>query len=39
MEPTVYIETTIFSYLTSEPSSNLVVAGLQQVTHDWWSRH
>jgi hypothetical protein len=39
MASVVYIETTILSYLTSEPSSNLVVAGHQQVTHDWWARH
>ena len=39
MEPMVYIETTILSYLTSELSTNLVVAGHQQVTHDWWLRH
>ena len=39
MAPLVYIETTILSYLTSELSANLVVAGHQQVTQDWWSRH
>ena len=34
---TVYIETTIFSYLTSRPSKNLVAAAWQQITFDWWS--
>ncbi|MBI2570282.1 MAG: type II toxin-antitoxin system VapC family toxin [Candidatus Schekmanbacteria bacterium] len=38
MDPVVYIETTIISYLTSELSANLVVAGHQQVTHEWWLR-
>jgi predicted nucleic acid-binding protein len=41
MKPKVYIETTIVSYLTARPSRDLVVAGHQQITHDWWqtSRH
>ena len=33
---TVYLETTIPSYLAAHPSRDLVVAGHQQVTHDWW---
>jgi len=33
----VYIETTIPSYLTSYPSRDLVVAAQQQLTHDWWN--
>lgn len=36
MKPTVYIETTIISYLTARPSRDLVVAGHQQITADWW---
>ena len=32
----VYVETTIPSYLTAAPSRDLVVAGHQQVTHTWW---
>ena len=39
MVPLVYIETTILSYLTSELSPNLVVAGHQQVTQEWWARY
>jgi hypothetical protein len=32
----VYIETTFVSYLTARPSRDLIVAGQQQITHDWW---
>jgi len=34
--PSVYLETTIPSYLTGRPSRDLVTAAHQQVTHDWW---
>jgi len=36
---TVYIETTVVSYLASEPSRDLVIAGHQQITRDWWEYH
>jgi hypothetical protein len=35
---TVYLETTIISYLASEPSRDLIVAGHQQITHEWWTQ-
>jgi hypothetical protein len=40
-KPTVYLETTIPSYLTAWASRDLVVAGHQKSTMDWWrdSRH
>jgi predicted nucleic acid-binding protein len=38
MKPTVYLETTVISYLTARQSSDLVLAAQQQITCDWWSR-
>ena len=38
MKPSVYIETSVVSYLTSRPSRDLVVAGHQQITREWWER-
>jgi hypothetical protein len=35
---TVYIETTVVSYLVSHPSSDLVVAAHQKLTHEWWDQ-
>ena len=38
--PTVYLETSIISYLASRPSRDLLVAAHQQITQDWWeTRH
>lgn len=37
MSPSVYIETTIPSYLTAWPSGDLIRAGHQKITRDWWS--
>ena len=36
--PIVYLETTIPSYLTAWQSRDVVRAGEQQVTRDWWER-
>ncbi len=36
MPDRVYIETTFVSYLTARPSRDVVVAGHQQITHEWW---
>ncbi|MFO0928411.1 MAG: type II toxin-antitoxin system VapC family toxin [Gemmataceae bacterium] len=38
MRPTVYIETTIPSYLTAWPSRDLVRAAHQQITREWWGQ-
>ena len=36
MKPRVYVETSVVSYLTAWASRDVVVAGHQQVTRDWW---
>ena len=36
MKPRVYVETSVLGYMTSWPSGDLVVAGRQKITHDWW---
>jgi predicted nucleic acid-binding protein len=33
---TVYLETTFISYLVAQPSRDVIVAGHQRTTHDWW---
>lgn len=38
MNPRVYLETTVLSYLAAEPSRDIVIAGQQQVTRDLWGR-
>ena len=35
--PTVYVETSIVSYLRQRPSSQVVAAARQVLTHRWWS--
>ena len=37
MAERVYVETTVVSYLTAWPSRDVVLAGHQAVTHDWWN--
>jgi predicted nucleic acid-binding protein len=37
MKQTVYIETTIPSYLAARPSRDLIRAAEQQLTRDWWA--
>lgn len=36
---TVYIETSIVSYLRQKPSSQVVAAARQILTHRWWNQH
>jgi len=36
MPQRIYIETTFVSYLTARASRDVVIAGHQQITHEWW---
>jgi len=36
IKPIVYIESSVISYLASRPSRDVVIAGRQAITHDWW---
>lgn len=33
---TVYVETSIVSYLTARPTNDLLAAAWQKITSDWW---
>jgi hypothetical protein len=35
-KPVVYVESTIPSYLVAAPSRDVIVAGHQTTTHEWW---
>ena len=37
MKPSLYIETSVVSYLTTRPSRDLVTAARQQLTASWWA--
>ncbi len=34
--PVLYVETTVISYYTSRPSRDIIIAGHQAVTVQWW---
>jgi predicted nucleic acid-binding protein len=34
----IYIETSVISYLTAKPSRDIIIAGHQQITQDWWNK-
>jgi len=36
MNPSVYVETSIISYLRARPSRDVVIAAHQQLTRQWW---
>ena len=36
MKPSVYVETSIVSYLTARPSRDLIIAAQQAMTREWW---
>ena len=39
MKPTVYVESSVISYLTSRPSRDVVIAARQAITREWWDAH
>jgi|SRR4051812_19089986 len=38
VKPTVYVKTTVISYLTAWPSRDLIRVAQQQTTREWWDR-
>ena len=36
-QKSVYLETSFISYLTSQPSCDLITAGHQAITREWWN--
>ncbi len=38
MNPTVYVETSVISYLTARPSRDLIIAAHQEITRRWWEK-
>lgn len=36
MKPVVYLESSVVSYLASHPSRDVVIAGRQAISRDWW---
>jgi hypothetical protein len=36
--PKTYLESSVISYLASRPSRDLIAAGHQQITREWWDR-
>lgn len=39
MKSSIYIESSVISYLSSRPSRDVIVAARQAISHDWWRNH
>lgn len=39
MPPSVYVESSVISYLTARPSRDVVAASRQAITSEWWADH
>ena len=37
MKPKLYLENSIISYLTAEPSRDIIIAARQALTRQWWN--
>lgn len=36
MSETIYIETSVFGYLTARSTKNLIIAANIEITREWW---
>jgi hypothetical protein len=39
MQPKVYVETTVISYLAARPSRDVIVYAHQRLSKEWWESH
>ncbi|MCF6300080.1 MAG: hypothetical protein L3J52_03020 [Proteobacteria bacterium] len=39
MQKSVYIESSVISYITAKPSRNLITSARQAITVEWWEEY